>query len=138
MSRRTQRVNELLRQEMSRVIQVELRDPRLHSLISITYVDTSEDLRYAKVHVSVLGDTSQKASALHGLDSAAGYIRKELGVVLPLRYIPRLTFVLDESLEKSEAIQRAINSMVDDEALSLGKEPTDDPSSSHDRQDGQS
>lgn len=138
MRRRTQRVNELLRQEMSRVIQVELRDPRLHSLISITYVDTSEDLRYAKVHVSVLGDTAQKDEAIHGLNSAAGYIRKELGVVLPLRYIPSLVFVFDDSLERGAAIQRAINRVVDDEAPSLGKEPTDDPSSSHDRQDGQS
>ena len=138
MRRRTQRVNELLRQEMSRVIQVELRDPRLHSLISITYVDTSEDLRYAKVHVSVLGDTAQKDEAIHGLNSAAGYIRKELGVVLPLRYIPSLVFVFDDSLERGASIQRTINSVVDDEAPSLGKEPTDDPSSSHDRQDGQS
>ena len=138
MRRRTQRVNELLRQEMSRVIQVELRDPRLHSLISITHVDTSEDLRYAKVYVSVLGETSQKDEALHGLVSAAGYIRKELGVVLPLRYIPSLIFVLDESLERGAAILKAINSVVDDEAPSLGKEPTDAPSSSHERQDGQS
>ena len=138
MRRRTQRVNELLRQEMSRVIQVELRDPRLHSLISITYVDTSEDLRYAKVHVSVLGDTEQKDEAIQGLNSAAGYIRKELGVVLPLRYIPSLVFGFDDSLERGASIQRTINRVVDDEAPSLGKEPTDDPSSSHDRQDGQS
>ena len=138
MRRRTQRVNELLRQEMSRVIQLELRDPRLHSLISITQVDTSEDLRHAKVHVSVLGDASRKDEALRGLDSAAGYIRKELGVALPLRYIPSLIFVLDESLEKSEAILGVINSVIDDETPSMGEEPTDNFSTSYDRQDRQS
>ena len=131
MSRRTQRINEILRQEMSRVIQVELRDPRLHSLISITHVDTSEDLRYAKVYVSVLGDPSRKDQALHGLDSAAGYIRKELGDVLSLKYIPSLIFKLDESLERSETILRVINRVVG-ETPYLEENSTDPLSNSND------
>ena len=117
MNRRTQKVNELLLQEMSRVIQQELRDPRLHSLISITRVDTSSDLRNAKVYFSVLGSASKKGDVLQGLTSAAGYIRKELGIKLPLRLIPSLTFVYDDSLERSEAILRAVKDIPEEEGV---------------------
>ena len=109
MSRRTKRINGVLRQELSRIIQLELRDPRLHSLISITRVEVSEDLRYARIHISVMGDMDKKASALKGLTSATGYIRKEVGNVIPLRHIPNLVFLLDESLEREEAISRIVN-----------------------------
>jgi ribosome-binding factor A len=94
---------------MSRVIQVDLRDPRLRCVISITRVDTSPDLKAAKVHFSVLVSSEKKEEVLQGLTAAAGYIRRELGDVLPLRYIPSLTFVHDDSLELSEAISRAMN-----------------------------
>ena len=109
MTRRTQRVNELLRQEISLVLQRQLRDPRLSSLISITRVDTSEDLRNAKVYVSVLGSGAKKNDALNGLSSAAGYLRKELGDVLPLKHIPSLAFVLDESLDRGAAILEVLD-----------------------------
>lgn len=109
MNRRIRRINELLRQEMSRIIQVELRDPRLRCVISITRVDTSPDLKTSKVYFSVLTAPEKKTDVLHGLTAAARYIRKELGDVLPLRYIPSLTFVPDDSLELSEAISRAMH-----------------------------
>ena len=113
MNRRIRRINELLRQEMSRVIQVDLRDPRLRSVISITRVDTSPDLKTAKVHFSVLAPPEKKEEVLKGLTAAAGYIRKELGDVLPLRNIPSLTFVHDDSLELSETISRAMYQLKD-------------------------
>ena len=109
MNRRIRRVNELLRQEMSRVIQVDLRDPRLRSVISITRVDTSPDLKTARVYFSVLASLEKREEVLQGLTAAAGYIRRELGDVLPLRYIPSLTFLPDDSLQLSEAISRAMN-----------------------------
>ena len=121
MTRRTQRVNELLRQEISLVLQHHLRDPRLTSLISVTRVDTSEDLRQAKVYVSVLGKKSKKDEALHGLGSAAGYLRRELGDVLPLKHIPSLTFVLDESLERGDAILEVLNQLTTEEATSTAE-----------------
>ena len=113
MNRRIRRINELLRQEMSRVIQVDLRDPRLRSVISITRVETSPDLKTAKVHFSVLTSPEKKEGVLQGLTAAAGYIRKELGDVLPLRNIPSLTFVHDDSLELSETISRAMYQLKD-------------------------
>ena len=118
MTRRTQRVNELLRQEISLVLQHQLRDPRLSPLISVTRVDTSEDLKQAKVYVSVLGNRSKKDEALHGLGSAAGYLRRELGDVLPLKHIPSLTFVLDESLDREDAILKVLNQLTTGEATS--------------------
>ena len=114
MNRRIRRINELLRQEMSRLIQVDLRDPRLRCVISITRVDASPDLKTAKVYFSVLASPEKKDEVLQGLTAAAGYIRRELGDALPLRYIPSLTFVPDDSLELSEAISRAMNRMNSD------------------------
>ena len=73
MNRRIRRINELLRQEMSRVIQLDLRDPRLRSVISITGVETSPDLKTAKVHFSVLASPEKKDEVLKGLTAAAGY-----------------------------------------------------------------
>lgn len=109
MNRRIRRINELLRQEMSRLIQVDLRDPRLRCVISITRVDTAPDLKAAKVYFSVLASPEKKEEVLEGLTAAAGYLRREMGDVLPLRYIPSLSFVPDDSLEISEAISRAMS-----------------------------
>ena len=109
MNRRIRRINELLRQEMSRLIQVDLRDPRLRCVISITRVDTAPDLKAAKVYFSVLTAPEKKEEVLQGLTAAAGYLRREMGDVLPLRYIPSLSFVHDDSLELGEAITRAMN-----------------------------
>ncbi len=100
---------------MSRLIQVDLRDPRLRCVISITRVDTSPDLKAAKVYFSVLTSPEKKEKVLQGLTAASGYLRREMGDVLPLRYIPSLTFMADDSLELSEAISRAMNQMKSDE-----------------------
>ncbi len=109
MNRRIRRINELLRQEMSRLIQVDLRDPRLRCVISITRVDASPDLKTAKVYFSVLAEADKRDEVLKGLTAAAGYLRRQMGDALPLRYIPSLTFVPDDSLQLSETISRAMN-----------------------------
>ena len=115
MNRRIRRINELLRQEMSRLIQVDLHDPRLRCVISITRVDTSPDLKASKVYFSVLASDDKREEVLQGLTAAAGYLRREMGDVLPLRYIPSLSFVPDDSLQLSEAISRAMNQIKPDE-----------------------
>ena len=115
MTRRTQRVSELLRQEISLILQRQIRDPRLSSLMSITRVDTSEDLSQAKVFVSVMGTSVEKDEALHGLGSAAGYVRKELSDILSLRHIPSLTFLLDESMEKAESVLKVMDELAAEE-----------------------
>ena len=104
MSRRMERVNALLRQEISRVLAAELRDPRLSSMVSITHVDTSRDLRHAKVFVSVLGKPSEKQSTLRALKSAAGFIHRSIRQNLPFKAAPSLHFYLDESIERGAEI----------------------------------
>ena len=98
MSRRTERVNELLRQEISDLLLRELRDPRLDGLISITQVEVSPDLSNARVMVSVMSETATPGDALKALNSAAGFLHKELVHRLEMRRVPFLTFHLDTSI----------------------------------------
>jgi len=104
MSRRIDRINMLLRQEISQLLSRQIKDPRLAGVISITRVETSADLRSARVHLSVLGDERAKQAALEGVQSATAFLRRELRDRLTLRYVPLLQFVLDESIEHSERI----------------------------------
>jgi len=99
MSRRIDRVNELLRFEISQVLARQIKDPRLSGVITITEVRTSSDLRNALVLLSVMGDEEAKQSALAGIQSAAKFLRRELRGRLTLRYTPFLSFALDDSLE---------------------------------------
>jgi ribosome-binding factor A len=99
MSRRTDRINGLLRQEISQLLSRQIKDPRLGGVVSITQVKTAGDLRSATVFVSVLGDAATKQSALQGIQSATAFLRRELGNTLALRYVPYLKFVLDDTLE---------------------------------------
>ena len=80
-----------------------VKDPRVTGMISVTAVDTTPDLRYAKIYISVL-DKSDSAQVLKGLKSASGWLRRELGHALQLRYTPELTFVRDDSIDKGAHI----------------------------------
>ena len=97
-SNRIGRINEEIQKVLSEDLR-SLKDPRIHGLISITEVDTTGDLRYAKVYVSVLEKDSSK-EVLKGLKSAAGFLRRDLGTKLQLRYTPELIFVEDNSIER--------------------------------------
>lgn len=96
-SNRIGRINEEIQRELSDLIRG-LKDPRVQTMLSITRVDTTSDLRYAKVHVSVL-EESRENEAMKGLRSAGGWLRRELGQKLQLRYTPELVFELDDSLK---------------------------------------
>ena len=96
------RINEEIMRELSTAIR-SLKDPRVQGMISITAVDTSSDLRTAKVFVSVY-DKSQSKDVLKGLKSAGGYLRRHLGSTLQLRYTPELTFLEDHSIEHGTRI----------------------------------
>lgn len=100
MTRRTERVGELLRKEVSWVLANQMADPRLPTLVSITNVEISADLRRAKVFVSVMGTEDDQRSTMQMLQSAARFIQRELKPKLTLRYVPVLTFQLDRSLEE--------------------------------------
>ena len=98
-SRRQQRVNDLLREELSEAMR-ELRDPRLSGLTSITEVSVTPDLRSAKVYVSTLGTDEQRDDAVEGLRAAASRLRHELQARLrTMKYIPFMTFQRDDSIE---------------------------------------
>ena len=122
MNRRMDRVNMLVRQEISRILSVEINDPRLSSLISITEVQTSRDLRSAKVYFSVLGDEHQKQNTLAALESAGGFIHRTMKRNLSLKFAPFLTFQLDESIEQGtemlDLIDRNPPRDVDDDGIS--------------------
>ena len=92
MSRRADRINGLLRQEISLLLSRDIKDPRLSGVISITHVETTTDLRNARVYVSVMGDKDTKGAALDGIQSAATFLRRSLRDRLKLRYVPFLKF----------------------------------------------
>lgn len=108
-SNRIDRINEEIQRTLSELIR-SVKDPRVHGLISITAVETTPDLKYAKVHVSVL-DKSDVDQVIKGLKSAAGYLRRELGAALSLRATPELTFLRDDSIDKGAHILEIIESL---------------------------
>ena len=103
-SNRIGRINEEIQREMSSLIRT-VKDPRVADagMVSVTAVETTPDLKYAKIYVSVL-DKSASAQALKGLKSATGYLRRGLGQALNLRNTPELTFVRDDSIDKGAHI----------------------------------
>ena len=102
-SNRIGRINEEIQKELSSLFRT-LKDPRVQGgMVTVTHVDTTSDLRYAKVFVSVL-DKSQEKDVVKGLKSAAGYLRRELGAAIKLRYTPELQFVADDSIEQGAHI----------------------------------
>ena len=109
---RTVRISEEMKREISAIIQGELKDPRLSRLISVTNVNVTMDLRYAKVFVSIMGNDEEKKNALDGLKSAAGFIRREVGHRIQLRYTPEIQFELDNSIEHGAYISKLINDAV--------------------------
>lgn len=95
---RINRINDEIQKELSALFR-ELKDPRVsQGMVSITRVDTTADLRYAKVYVSALNKEQEK-EILKGLKSASGYLRRELGQALQLRYTPELQFIGDDSIQ---------------------------------------
>ena len=95
---RINRINEDIQRELADLLRT-VKDPRVQGLISITRVDTTTDLRYCRVYVSAL-DQSDIKEVVKGLKSAAGYLRRELGRALTLRYTPELQFMADDSIER--------------------------------------
>ena len=106
-SNRIGRINEEIQRELAALLRT-VKDPRVHGLVSITHVDTTPDLRYAKVFVSVLNQQDGK-EVIRGLKSAGGYLRRELGRALSLRYTPELLFQEVDSIDKGTHILKLLN-----------------------------
>ena len=109
MSHRIERVNTLIRREISDLIQRELRDPRLTECVAVTEVDTTPDLKHAKVFISCISGQQEEQKILGVLNSASGFLRTALANKVRLRYTPELHFIWDNSIEHGDKILRLID-----------------------------
>jgi ribosome-binding factor A len=109
---RPKRVESLLREEIAGLLAAgRIHDPRLQGRITVTGVEVSKDLRYAKVFVSHLGDPTQSAGAFEALASATGFVQSQVAQVVQLRHAPRIVFVPDDSIEHGVDLVNKINGL---------------------------
>ena len=128
--RRTDRLNEQLRQEITLLVRDEVRDPRV-TLATITAVQTSPELDHAKVYFTTLGDDEERDGVLAGLRSAAPFLRRELGKRLHIRRVPELHFAIDRVIEEAQRIERLLHEALPPEAPAADEdEPAGESSSS--------
>ena len=106
-TRRMERINEFIREEIALLIQREIKDPRV-GFVTVLGCEVTNDFKEAKIYISVLGDKKTKDNSLAGLQSAAGYIQGQIGKLVQWRNIPRITFYLDESAEKAARIEELL------------------------------
>jgi len=117
MARRTEKINHLLRQEISDLLLRQVRDPRLGGLISVTKVDTASDLSRARVFVSTMGSETEKQEVLEALMGASGFLRRELKGRLTLRMIPELSFCQDDTIEQGARVLQLIDQCESDDVI---------------------
>jgi ribosome-binding factor A len=110
-SRRVLKVAEAIREVVGMAILVDIKDPRVRD-VTVTFVEVSADLRQAKVHVSVMGDEKKQQLSLIGLQNSAGFLQQKIGNRLDTRYIPRITFVLDQGIKNAMAVTRILNEVL--------------------------
>ncbi len=123
MNRRLDRVNSMLREQISQVLAGELSDPRLPSMVSVIRVSCSRDLGSAKVVVSVLGTAEEKRAAIAGLKSAAGYVRRSLIGRTSLKKVPAVEFIVDDSIERGAEMLKLIEEVAPDPEDGGGARP---------------
>lgn len=111
-NRRNNRLSEEMKRVISEVIRNEVKDPRMSELLSVTGVNVTEDLKYAKVYISAYGDIEP---SLEALKSAKGFIRKEVGKRIKMRLTPELLFERDDSIEKGIYMSSLINKVIEEE-----------------------
>mgnify|MGYP004522875755 CR=1 FL=1 len=118
---RINRINEEIQRELAALLRT-VKDPRVRdAMVSITHVDTTGDLRYAKIYVSAL-DKSREKELMKGLKSAAGYLRRALGAALQLRYTPELIFEADDSIAYGSHILEVLHDIEEKEGLGSDSE----------------
>lgn len=110
MSVKLERITQIVRKEISDIIQFSLKDPSI-GFITVTDVEVTNDLSYAKIYVSFLGKAERKEAGLRALESAKGFMRSELGKRMSTYKVPQLIFLLDDSIEKGNRIDSIIDSI---------------------------
>ncbi|MGL5244134.1 MAG: 30S ribosome-binding factor RbfA [Sarcina sp.] len=107
---RSGRINEEVRKEVSDIIRNDVKDPRLNAMISVTQVSVTKDLRYAKVYISIFDNSEEKQKEnFLALKNSAGFVRRELGHRMNLRYTPEILFELDKSIDRGMHIDSLLN-----------------------------
>ncbi len=109
MAHRIERLNSLIRQELSELLQLQVKDPRLGNFIAVTEVEVTPDLKYAKIFVSSMTEETDRKEVLAALSSAAGFFRTRLAKNLKMRRTPELTFQWDDSIERGDRLLRLID-----------------------------
>ena len=117
-SRRTLKAASAIKEVVSMAILVELRDPRVKN-VTVTFVEISGDMRYAKVHVSIMGDPKEQELCMHGLKRAAGFLQKKVNDRVDTRYTPRIEFVLDKGVKNSFKVSEILADVLPDEDIRL-------------------
>ena len=111
---RVEKVQELMKQEVSKMLLRDIKDPRI-GFVTVTQVELTGDLREAKIYVSIMGSEQQIEDSWQGLQSALGFIRREIGKRIRLRFTPFISFALDKSLDYSAHIQELLNKINSEE-----------------------
>ena len=106
---RSDRVAAAVREEIANFLAEGVKDPRVTALVTVTGVEMTRDLRHAKVFVSIMGEDSQRASTIEGLQSVQGFLRSRLARSLSLRVAPEVQFVMDESVARAARIETLLN-----------------------------
>jgi len=112
---RVRRVAEQIKKDVSQIITVEIKDPRVVEMTSVTDVELSKDLRHASVYVSIYGSEAEREETLQALARASGFVRSEIGKRIRLRYTPEIIFFLDTSIEYGAYIESVIKSLKEEE-----------------------
>ena len=107
MSERIRRVNEAMREVLSDALTQDVKDPRV-GFVTVTAVDTSPDLRHARVYVSVLGDADERDASIDGLRSAHGFLQRRVASELRLKHTPQLFFEEDDTARRADRIERLL------------------------------
>lgn len=113
--KRNSRLSGEMKKVIALIVRNQLKDPRISQMLSITDVDVTDDLRYAKVFVSVYGDRENANATLEALNYAKGYIRREMGKQLKIRYVSELSFVHDNSIVNGIEMNKLIEKVMDDD-----------------------
>lgn len=127
MSRRTARIAEAIRETVSTTVLFELRDPRIKN-VTVISVEVSPDIRSAKVYVSIMGDEKTQRLALHGLESARGFLQARVADRIETRYTPILKFVIDPGVKKSIEASRLLREVLPPESEALSESTEADQS----------
>jgi ribosome-binding factor A len=108
------RINMEVQRELSEIIRLGIKDPRIHSMTTVVSVEVTPDLKFCKAYISILGDEEAGKATIEGLKSAEGYIRRELARRVNLRNTPQIKFILDQSIEYGVNMSRLIDEVTKD------------------------